>query len=69
MFSVLCESRYWKDFVTSKFSEIEFNTLEECEEYIESSKKFHPNRFYYQIRKKINGVYKNYKDIDKIAVL
>jgi hypothetical protein len=59
MYSVLMENRYPQDFVTSKFSEISFDSLDECKEYVKRSRGFHPGRFSYSFRKKVNDVWVN----------
>lgn len=51
---VIIYIRSMRDFVTSNSSSIVFRTYKECEDYIESSEKFHPNRFWYQIKEYIN---------------
>ncbi|MBT9173492.1 MAG: hypothetical protein DDT21_01893 [Syntrophomonadaceae bacterium] len=49
MFLVTIFNRWPTDFVTSDKAEIVFDTLSECEKYVENSKNRHPDRFYYSI--------------------
>ena len=57
MFSVIITNRSMRDFVTSNTAEMLFDTLNECETYIESSEGYHPGRFLDSIIERPNPVF------------